>query len=141
MKKVRIDQVVWSAKRHIQICGIPINIKLGDYKEQADWVASLIEQAAEGGEFFDDAQEAEQSVSREEQKLTEAAGANLLELSPEMSNILLKAAKLVKKEIPTGTRRSNSGYEMCPVCGGTVGQSGFYCKHCGQKLRHGKIDF
>jgi hypothetical protein len=141
MKKVRIDQITWSAKRYIEKCGIPINIKLGDHKEQAEWLARVIEQAAVGGEFYDNAQEAAERGTEEEEKLKEAAAANLLELTPEMSAVLLKAAKLMKKEVPTGTQIDGHGFELCTVCGAVIGQSGFYCKYCGQKLRNGRRDF
>ena len=75
--------------------------------------------------------------SRLENELKAAAETGLLELSAQMSDVLLKAARLAKKDVAVGTRIGHDGYEYCPVCNGTVGQSAFYCKHCGQKIREG----
>lgn len=85
---------------------------------------------------FDMADE-EQAGSRLENELKAAAETGLLELSAQMSDVLLKAARLAKKDVAVGTRIGHDGYEYCPVCNGTVGQSAFYCKHCGQKIREG----
>lgn len=75
--------------------------------------------------------------SRLENELKAAAETGLLELSAQMSDVLLKAARLAKKDVAVGTRIGHDGHEYCPVCGGTVGQSAFYCKYCGQKIREG----
>ena len=60
-----------------------------------------------------------------------------MELSTEMCDILLKASRIMKKDIAVGTKSHDDGHEYCPACDGIVGQSAFYCKHCGQKLREG----
>lgn len=85
---------------------------------------------------FDMADE-EQTGSRTARKLRDAAEAGLMELSTEMCDILLKASRIMKKDIAVGTKSHDDGHEYCPVCDGIVGQSAFYCKHCGQKLREG----
>ena len=72
-----------------------------------------------------------------EKKLKEAAEAGLLELSRETSDLLLRAAKAMKRDVAIGTRTSGNGTEYCPVCDEIAGQGSFYCKYCGQKLREG----
>ena len=48
--------------------------------------------------------------------------------------------KLIRKHVdidePLGVTRSG-GYDYCPKCDGMIGQSAFYCKHCGAWLREG----
>ena len=46
--------------------------------------------------------------------------------------------KLMEKYInidePLGTIQGTD-YEHCPVCNGIIGQSAYYCKHCGAYIR------
>lgn len=42
--------------------------------------------------------------------------------------------KCVEIDEPMGVE-SRRDYDYCPACGSVVGQSAFYCKHCGAYLR------
>lgn len=42
--------------------------------------------------------------------------------------------ELLEVDEPKGTIELN-GYTACPNCNGIVGQSAYYCKHCGTYIR------
>ena len=56
-------------------------------------------------------------------------------MTPELDHALLIASKAMRKEIPSGTVRDANGVDRCMMCHRTAGESAFYCKYCGQKLR------
>ena len=57
-----------------------------------------------------------------------------VELSPLLDRALVAAIKNMKREVPTGTERIQD-FDACPVCKRAAGESGYYCRFCGQKLR------
>ena len=42
--------------------------------------------------------------------------------------------KCIKIDEPLGVTQGID-YDHCPACGGIIGQSAYYCKHCGAYLR------
>lgn len=41
----------------------------------------------------------------------------------------------VEIDEPTGVVKHND-YDACPKCGGSIGTTGYYCRHCGNLIRY-----
>jgi len=140
MKKMKIDVDVLTAGLRFYVIrnGMPINVRYGNETTAADWLSDVVDIVANKREQIENSDiENEDRGSSLEKELEEAAETGMLELSSSMSDALLKAAKLAKKDVAVGVRAGHDKYEYCPACGGVIGQSAFYCKHCGQKIREG----
>lgn len=140
MKKMKIDVDVLTAGLRLYVIrnGMPINVRYGNETTAADWLSDVVDIVANKREQIENSDiENEDRGSSLEKELKEAAETGMLELSSSMSDALLKAAKLAKKDVAVGVRAGHDKYEYCPVCGGVIGQSAFYCKYCGQKIREG----
>lgn len=140
MKKMKIDVDVLTAGLRLYVIrnGMPINVRYGNETTAADWLSDVVDIVANKREQIENSDiENEDRGSSLEKELEEAAETGMLELSSSMSDALLKAAKLAKKDVAVGVRAGHDKYEYCPACGGVIGQSAFYCKHCGQKIREG----
>lgn len=140
MKKMKIDVDVLTAGLRLYVIrnGMPINVRYGNETTAADWLSDVVDIVANKREQIENSDiENEDRGSSLEKELKEAAETGMLELSSSMSDTLLKAAKLAKKDVAVGVRAGHDKYEYCPACGGVIGQSAFYCKHCGQKIREG----
>ena len=54
-----------------------------------------------------------------------------------LSNLLLEVVeKVMAEQEPLGITKSG-GYDLCPACGGVIGNSAYYCKKCGAWIRGG----
>ena len=55
----------------------------------------------------------------------------------EVTKHMIKVIKpFVHIDEPLGVIQGND-YDHCPICNGIVGQSAYYCKLCGAKIREG----
>lgn len=54
-----------------------------------------------------------------------------------VSKILEAVDKTMEEQEPLGVIRTGN-YDTCPSCGGTVGNSAYFCKKCGEYIREAR---